>query len=60
MDAKKFKRLREKLGLDPEQLARELGCDRATVTRYENGTMNITTRTEKAIRNIAELTRLRV
>ena len=59
MDAKEFKRIRTRLELDQDELAIELGCDRATVTRYENGTLRITTRTEKAVRNIAELTRLR-
>lgn len=60
MDAKEFKRIRKELELDQDELASELGCDRATVTRYENGTMKITTRTERAVENIAELTRLKM
>ena len=60
MDAKEFRRIRKELELDQDEIAGKLGCDRATVTRYENGTMRITTRTEKAIQNIAELTRLKM
>ena len=60
MDAQEFKELREDLNLDPHQLAVKLGIRRPTVTRYENGSLTISTRTERAIENIAELERLRM
>ena len=37
MTRNQWRRIRETLGLSQEELAKELGVDRTSITRYENG-----------------------
>ena len=54
MSPKKLRKLRERVGLSQEELARRLGVTRVTVTRWENGTRRPSKIAELALRNITE------
>jgi transcriptional regulator with XRE-family HTH domain len=51
MSLSSLRKLRQGLGLSQDELARRLGVARATVTRWENGTRNLSL-TLKKPRNI--------
>ncbi len=48
-------RIRKRLGLSRPRLADELGVDRSSITRYENGTVEIPTSREKALRLLQQV-----
>ncbi len=54
MSPPKLRKLRERLGLSQQQLARRLGVDRATVTRWENGTRRPSKLAELALEGVGE------
>ena len=55
---KEFKRIRKALGYGQEGLAGELGVARATVTRYENGSLPISNSKAKSMLNLLKLKEL--
>ncbi len=54
MSPTSLRKLRERLGLSQQGLARRLGVARATVTRWENGTRRLSKVAELALRSVTE------
>ena len=54
MSPTKLRKLRKRVGLSQEELARRLGVARVTVTRWENGSRRPSKIAELALRNIIE------
>jgi transcriptional regulator with XRE-family HTH domain len=59
MSATSLRKLRQRLGLSQQELARRLGVTRATVTCWENGTRRPSRLAERAIQTVAEANELR-
>ena len=57
-DGHSVSEIRVQLGIRPEQLADELGCDVATIYRYERGQRPVPRSKQKALTNLVELTAL--
>ncbi len=55
MSGPKFRKLRKTLELRQDELARKLGISRVSVTRYENGTVEIPESRAIALRNLLKL-----
>jgi len=54
MGTTSVRKLRQRLGLTQQELARHLGVARVTVTRWENGTRRLSKIAALAIQSIAE------
>ena len=48
-DAQRVRNLREKMGWSQSRLAREIGCDKTTVSRWESGQRRPTGISRKAL-----------
>ena len=55
MTAQGFKSIRKALQLRQDELGKKLGISRVSVTRYENGTVQIPESRSLALRNILKL-----